>query len=152
MNSESNSAITRKQHDNLLLSLPLEILLVTMDHLDSIYTLKTLLDAFPNELLPLFRTYSKSILNTIFWRPVRHYSDENGVVYRWMIRELNLGYLFDSNTKGEGEEGVANGGAVGFGKGGAAQSAQTDYRKDMWEGFRRKQRDRFILSDDNDID
>uniref|UniRef100_A0A093V4U4 Uncharacterized protein n=1 Tax=Talaromyces marneffei PM1 TaxID=1077442 RepID=A0A093V4U4_TALMA len=117
----------------------------------SIYTLKALLDAFPNELLPLFKAHSKSILNTIFWRPVRHYSDESGVVYRWMIRELELEYLFKSPVE-EGEQGVGNGGAVGYGNGTTAQAAETDYRKDMWEGFRRKIRDRFIFSDGNDID
>jgi hypothetical protein len=67
-----------------------------------------------------------------------------------MIRELKLGYLFDSSTGVEGK-GV-DVGAVGSGTGGAAPSAQIDYRKDMWEGFRRKVRDRFIFSDGYDID
>lgn len=148
MTSEPNSATTK----NHFLSLPLELVLSVMDQLDSIYTLKALLDAFPAELLPLFKTYSKSILNNIFWRPVRHYSDENGVVYRWMIRELKLEYLFESNIGAE-SNGVDNGGAVvGSRKGHTAPNAQTDYRKDMWEGFRRKARDRFKFSDGNDID
>lgn len=149
MTSEPNSA-TKKNH---LLNLPLELVLATMDQLDSIYTLKVLLDAFPDELLPLFKTYSKSILNTIFWRPVRHYSDDNGVVYRWMIRELKLGHLFEPSKEAEGK-GLDNGGAVvGSKKGDAARSgAQTGYRQDMWQGFRGKVRDRFILSDNKDID
>lgn len=151
MASESSSAITTTTKNHFLF-LPLELVLSVMDQLDSIYTLKAFLDAFPAELLPLFKTYSKSILNTIFWRPVRHYSDENGVVYRWMIKELKLGYLFESSTKVE-SKGVDNGGAVvGFRKGDAAPNAQTDYRKDMWEGYRRKARDRFIFSGGNDID
>lgn len=68
-----------------------------------------------------------------------------------MIRELELEYLFKSPVE-EGEQGVGNGGAVGYGNGTTAQAAETDYRKDMWEGFRRKIRDRFIFSDGNDID
>lgn len=151
--SEPNSTITTATTNNHLLCLPLELVLAVMDQLDTIYTLKALLNAFPDELLPLFKTYSRSILNTIFWRPVRYYSDDNGVVYRWMIRELKLGYLFEPSKEVKDKRMNNGGGAVvGSGKGDAALGKQTDYRKDMWEGFRRKVRDRFILSDNNDID
>lgn len=148
MSSEPNSATTA----NHLLNLPLELLLAVMDQLDNIYTLNALLNAFPDELLPLFKTYSKSILNTIFWRPVQHYNDDNGVVYRWMIRELKLGYLFEPSKEVE-SKGANNGGtAVGSRNGEKVRGPQTDYREDMCQESRRKARDKFILSENNDID
>lgn len=148
MTSEPNSATTI----NHLLNLPLELVLAVMDQLDNIYTLKALLSAFPDEFLPLFKTYSKSILNTIFWRPVRHYNDDNGVVYRWMIRELKLGYLFEPIKEIE-SHGVNNeGAAVGSRKEEKARGPQTDCREVMCQGSRRKARDRFILSENYDID
>lgn len=148
MTSKPSSATTK----NHVLFLPLELVLAVMDQLDSIYTLKALLEAFPDELLPLFKTYSKSILNTIFWRPVRHYSDENGVVYRWMIRELKLEYLFEPSKGVEGKGVDSSGATVGSGKGDLFQGAQIGYERDLREGLRRKARDRFIFSDGTDVD
>lgn len=149
--SEPNSAAITATTKNYLVCLPVELLLAIMERLDSIYTLKFLLEAFPDDLVPLFKTYSKPLLNTIFWRPVRHYSDENGVVYRWILRELNLAHLLDTSMEVE-SRGIDSHGAVRLGKEDATRAAQTGYRKDTTGGFTHKARDRFILSDGNDID
>lgn len=145
------SAPPSRKRQNNLLTLPLELQLLIMTHLNNIYTLKFLLDAFPDELHPIFRQYSRTILNTIFWRPVRHYSDANGVVYRWMIRELKLGYLFNPDAE-EGEGKVDNGGVGGGPIVGKVRDTQKDDGQDTGWFVGRKQRDRLILSDDNDID
>ncbi|EED21022.1 hypothetical protein TSTA_082550 [Talaromyces stipitatus ATCC 10500] len=113
-----------------------------MTHLNNIYTLKSLLDAFPDDLLPIFRQYSRTILNTIFWRPVRYYSDENGVVYRWMIRELKLG-------EGKAGNGGGGGGGVVVGN---VQDIQGGNGQSTMNIAGWKQRDRLVLSDNNDID
>ncbi|KAH8703100.1 hypothetical protein BGW36DRAFT_82855 [Talaromyces proteolyticus] len=89
-----NSQPEKSHTQNRFLNLPVDIQLNMMRHLSDIYTLKDLLNAFP-ELYPVFQPYARSILNSIFWQPLRYVNDDRGVVYRWMLKELQLEHLLE---------------------------------------------------------
>ena len=91
--------MSKTKPQNHLLNLPVDLKLLIMTHLYNIYTLKDFLDAFPHDLYPIFQPYARSVLNAIFWRPMRRYAinDERGVVFRWMLREIHLEHLGDND-------------------------------------------------------
>lgn len=79
---------------NRFLDLPVDIQLNVLRHLPSIYAVRDFLKAFP-EIYPVFKPYARSILNAVFWQPVSFVNDERGVIYRWILRELQLGHEFE---------------------------------------------------------
>ncbi|QKX59557.1 uncharacterized protein TRUGW13939_06693 [Talaromyces rugulosus] len=79
---------------NHVLDLPVDIQLNVLRHLPSIYAVRDFLKAFP-EIYPVFKPYTRSILNAVFWRPVSFVDDDRGVIYRWILRELQLERVFE---------------------------------------------------------
>ena len=79
---------------NRFLDLPVDIQLNVLRHLPSIYVVRDFLKAFP-EIYPVFKPYARSILNAVFWQPVSFVDDERGVIYRWILRELQLEHEFE---------------------------------------------------------
>ncbi|CRG90909.1 hypothetical protein PISL3812_07955 [Talaromyces islandicus] len=89
------SQINQRDHgQNRVLDLPVDIQLNVLRHLPNIYVVRDFLKAFP-EIYPVFKPYARSILNAVFWQPVSFVDDERGVIYRWILRELQLEHVFE---------------------------------------------------------